>query len=74
MANEPNKPDFSNVKGGAGTTAPKADFGNVSSGSASTPGVDAPAARTYTVVSGDSLSGNVKLGAFGSAPLTGVRV
>ena len=27
MANEPNKPDFSNVKGGAGTTAPKADFG-----------------------------------------------
>lgn len=25
-------------------------------------------------VSGDSLSGNVKLGAFGSAPLTGVRV
>lgn len=56
MANEPNKPDFSNVKGGAGTTAPKADFGNVTSGSASTAGVDAPAARTYTVVSGDSLS------------------
>ena len=25
-------------------------------------------------VAGDSMSGNVKLGAFGSAPLTGVRV
>ena len=25
-------------------------------------------------VSGDTISGNVKLGAFGSAPLTGVRV
>jgi nucleoid-associated protein YgaU len=54
MANEPGKADFSNVKGGSGSTAakPAADFGNVQSGSAST----AAAARTYTVQRGDSLS------------------
>ncbi|GAA0712019.1 LysM peptidoglycan-binding domain-containing protein [Dokdonella soli] len=60
MGNEPNKPNFSNVQSGSDTTAPpppKADFSNVQSGVASTaPVVDAPAAQTYTVVSGDSLS------------------
>lgn len=55
MGNPPVKPDFSNVTGGAGSTAPapkKADFGNVQGGVQST----AAAAQTYTVVSGDSLS------------------
>lgn len=55
MGNTPAKPDFSNVTGGAGSTAAapqKADFGNVQGGVKST----APAAQTYTVVSGDSLS------------------
>ncbi len=56
MGNEPNKPNFSNVQSGVGSTAPnpppKASFGNVNSGVAST----APVAKTYTVVSGDSLS------------------
>ena len=61
MANEPNKPDFSNVQGGTGTSAPtppaKADFGNVESGSASSaPAAAVPVAKTYTVVRGDSLS------------------
>jgi nucleoid-associated protein YgaU len=60
VGNEPNKPDFSNVQGGSDTTAPappKADFSNVQSGVESTaPVVDAPAAQTYTVASGDSLS------------------
>lgn len=56
MGNEPNKPNFSNVQSGVGSTAPnpppKASFGNVNSGVAST----TPVAKTYTVVSGDSLS------------------
>ena len=39
-------PDFSNVQGGSSTP----DFSNVQGGSSST------AARTYTVVKGDSLS------------------
>ncbi|HEU4665039.1 MAG TPA: LysM peptidoglycan-binding domain-containing protein [Dokdonella sp.] len=57
MANEPKKPDFSNVQGGGQSTAPppapKADFSNVQSGVQST----APAAtQTYTVAKGDSLS------------------
>lgn len=59
MANEPNKADFSNVQSGAGSTAPappKTDFSNVQSGAASTAPVDPPAAQTYTVASGDSLS------------------
>lgn len=60
MVNEPKKADFSNVQSGADTTAPppaRADFSNVQSGAASTaPVVDAPAAQTYTVASGDSLS------------------
>jgi|SRR5690606_6388413 len=62
MANEPKKPDFSNVQGAAATTAatpaPKADFGNVASGAASTAAVpvDEVTLRTYTVVKGDSLS------------------
>jgi len=41
-------PDFTNVQGGTGKDAP--DFSNVQGGSSSTAG------RTYTVVSGDSLS------------------
>lgn len=61
MGNQPNKPDFSNVQSGAASSAPnppaKADFSNVKSGAASSaPVVDPPAAKTYTVVSGDSLS------------------
>ena len=61
MGNEPNKPNFSNVQGGAASSAPnspaKADFSNVNAGAASSaPIVDPPAAKTYTVVSGDSLS------------------
>ncbi|MEO7432004.1 MAG: LysM peptidoglycan-binding domain-containing protein [Dokdonella sp.] len=57
MANEPSKPNFSNVQSGAGTTAPpppKADFGNVAAGVDSTAKVVAP--KTYTVAKGDSLS------------------
>lgn len=54
------KPDFSDVGGGAGsakspgapTAGGSADFSDVRSGSSSTAG----AGRTYTVVSGDSLS------------------
>ena len=64
MANEPKKPDFSNVQGGARSSAPpaapKADFGNVRSGAASTAptitDTDVSKAKTYTVVKGDSLS------------------
>ena len=61
MGSEPNKPDFSNVQSGAASSAPnpppKADFSNVDSGVASSaPVIDPPAATTYTVVSGDSLS------------------
>lgn len=60
MGNDPNKPNFSNVKSGVDTTAPpppKADFSNVQSGVASTaPVVAPPAAQTYTVAKGDSLS------------------
>lgn len=62
MANEPGKPDFSNVKSGSASSAPapkpKADFSNVSSGVASTAPM-APAAdtlQTYTVAKGDTLS------------------
>jgi nucleoid-associated protein YgaU len=40
MASNDEKPDFSDVEGGASSTAPLAE----------------PAAQTYTVVSGDSLS------------------
>jgi len=57
MANEPNKPNFSNVQSGSGTSAPpapKADFGNVDAGVAST--APAVASKTYTVAKGDSLS------------------
>lgn len=64
MANDPNKPNFSNVQSGSTSSAPapapKADFSNVQSGSTSTapsatPAAE-PAAQTYTVVSGDTLS------------------
>lgn len=60
MGNETSKPDFSDVQGGASSTAPetassaKADFSDVQGGVAST-APDA-AAQTYTVASGDSLS------------------
>lgn len=56
MANEPNKPDFSNVQNGSRTSAPKADFGNVNSGGASTAASADSSPKTYTVASGDSLS------------------
>jgi len=60
MANEPNKPDFSNVQGGSQSTAPspapKADFSNVSAGVESTAPVVEPEVQTYTVVKGDTLS------------------
>lgn len=69
MANEPNKPDFSNVQGGAASSAPgstKADFGNVQSGAQSSAPADPPAAKTYTVAKGDSLSKIAKQ-AYGNA-------
>ena len=60
MANDPKKPDFSNVQSGAQSSAPppapKADFSNVQSGVQSTAPVVASAAQTYTVAKGDSLS------------------
>ena len=62
MANEPSKPNFSNVQSGSASSAPapapKADFSNVQAGSASTAPAAQPeaAAQTYTVVSGDTLS------------------
>lgn len=51
--------DFSDVRGGTGGTggtggAPRADFSDVAGSSDTT--ADGVAARTYTVVSGDSLS------------------
>ena len=46
------EPDFSNVQGGSKETP---DFSSVQGGSSSTAATTAPA-RTYTVVSGDSLS------------------
>ncbi|KRE94397.1 peptidoglycan-binding protein [Frateuria sp. Soil773] len=53
MGNE-TKPDFSNVQGGAESSAaaPKADFSNVEGGASSA----AAAGQTYTVVAGDNLS------------------
>jgi nucleoid-associated protein YgaU len=60
MANEPKKPDFSNVQGGGQSTAPppapKADFSNVQAGVQSTAPTVAPSSQSYTVVKGDSLS------------------
>lgn len=60
MANEPKKPDFSNVQSGSQSTAPppapKADFSNVQAGVESTAPKVEPAVQTYTVVKGDSLS------------------
>lgn len=65
MGNEPKKPDFSNVRSGADSTAapaaPKADFSNVRSGVHSTATelkTDQMEAefQTYTVIAGDSLS------------------
>lgn len=62
MANEPNKPDFSNVQSGSASSAPapapKADFSNVQAGSDSTAPAAQPetAEQTYTVAKGDTLS------------------
>ena len=60
MANDPKKPDFSNVQSGAQSTAPppapKADFSNAQSGVQSSAPVVESATNTYTVVKGDSLS------------------
>lgn len=63
MVNDPNKPDFSNVRSGVASTAsdaaPKADFSNVQGGVTSTaPSVEpeVPTVQTYTVASGDTLS------------------
>jgi nucleoid-associated protein YgaU len=57
MANDPGKPDFSNVKSGSRSSAEpakaKPDFGNVNSGVESTA---ASTLQTYTVAKGDSLS------------------
>lgn len=56
MPNDPGKPDFSNVQSGSSTSAPAApDFSNVQAGS-STTARPKDTVRTYTVVSGDSLS------------------
>ena len=56
MGNETSKPDFSDVQGGAQSTAPdappKADFSDVQSQVTST----ADEVTTYTVVAGDNLS------------------
>lgn len=46
------KPDFSNVQGGASSPKDVPDFSNVQGGSSST----AASTRIYVVVSGDSLS------------------
>jgi len=61
MANDPGKPDFSNVKSGAASTArpapAKPDFSNVQSGTASSaPMLTDTTLQTYTVAKGDSLS------------------
>lgn len=65
MANDPGKPDFSNVKSGSASTAPapapKPDFSNVQSGVASTaPDAQAATLQTYTVAKGDTLSAIAK--------------
>jgi nucleoid-associated protein YgaU len=51
----PDKPDFSDVKGRGSSTAPKPDFSDVKCGGSST--APSPAgARTYRVAAGDNLS------------------
>ena len=55
MANEPGKPDFSDVQGGSSTAPAKPaapDFSDAKGGSSTAPVSE----RLYTVVSGDSLS------------------
>lgn len=55
MSNDPGKPDFSDVKGGATTTPVKPaapDFSDVKAGNSTT----AEADQSYTVAAGDSLS------------------
>lgn len=61
MGNDPNKPDFSNVKSGVTSTAPEPapqpDFSNVQSGVTSTAEIIPDASeQTYTVAKGDTLS------------------
>jgi nucleoid-associated protein YgaU len=59
MPNEKGKADFSNVKATTTSTAPvapKADFSNVKATVASSAPSAVPAAQSYTVVKGDSLS------------------
>lgn len=66
MSNDPKKPDFSNVKSGSVSSAKpapeKPDFSNVGSGVSSTAPVveKSSTLQTYTVVSGDTLSGIAK--------------
>lgn len=64
MSNE-KKPDFSNVRGGSGSTEPgsRPDFSNVRAGASSTEqitggsgGAGGAGERTYTVEKGDTLS------------------
>ena len=53
----PNKPDFSNVQGGAHSTErERADFSNVQGGADSTEHMRDRPQQTYTVEKGDSLS------------------
>ena len=64
MSGDERKADFSNVQGGASSSAPpapkKADFSNVQAGASSTapaaPPPESAAAQTYTVAKGDTLS------------------
>lgn len=65
MVNDPSKPDFSNVKSGATSTAPEAppkpDFSNVRGGVESTAdSVHDDTQQVYTVVKGDTLSAIAK--------------
>ncbi len=56
MSNDPGKPDFSNVQGGASTTPAKPDFSNVQGSATTVSAATASTAQSYTVVGGDSLS------------------
>lgn len=56
-----NKPDFSNVQGGARSTeAERPDFSNVQGGVTSTEEIVNPPEQTYTVAKGDTLSAIAK--------------
>ncbi|HMB44053.1 MAG TPA: LysM peptidoglycan-binding domain-containing protein [Luteimonas sp.] len=63
MSGDKPKADFSDVQGGAESTAPivpKADFSDVQGGVQSTAPIIASADQTYTVVKGDTLSAIAK--------------